>query len=116
MQAMVEKASGGPRDAAMAALFAIASVSCANADNHGVGASAAEGYTLVDDMEGADGRIAWAPPGGWPLGQRPGLWSSSTDCSETSRILPQPYFVDPHGWAYDSVRAYPTMPGVTSAH
>jgi hypothetical protein len=92
-------------------LLAAGSISCANAGSQ----PSAPGYTRIDDMEMGEGRIRWLPPDGWPSDQRPGLWSSTTDCSEAPRILPEPYFVNPSGWSYDPVPVpYPTMPGVTS--
>lgn len=96
-----------------ASLLAVAAVSCGNGQRQAV----VPGYTLIDNMEVTGGRIAWSPPGGWEPGLRAGFWTSSTDCSQGERILPEPYFVNPFGWSYDPVpEAHPTMPGVTSTH
>jgi len=93
------------------ALLVIAAVSCGKADSQ----DSVAGYTKIDNMEGEGGRIAWSPPDGWLSGQRPGFWSSSTNCRERDRIDPAPYFVDPSGWHYESLpQPHPTMPGVIS--
>ncbi len=89
-------------------LFVLVSVSCGKANSRT--------YTKIDDMEGSGGRIEWQPSKGWPAGQRPGFWSSSTSCAQASRILPEPFSVDPDGWAYATVPLHETMPGVTSTH
>jgi hypothetical protein len=92
-----------------AALIAMVSMSCGKADSLGP----VVGYTKIDDMEGEGGRIGWPPPGG----QLPGFWTSSTNCSQADRILPEPYFLPFSRWFYDAVPVpYATMPGVTSTH
>lgn len=92
-------------------LFIVVSVSCAKADRK----ATTPGYVLVDDMEGTDGRIKWSPSNGWPPGQGPGIWTSSTDCLQQDRILPEPYFFNPSGWSYDTLpHSYETMSGITS--
>lgn len=107
---MVER---GSREALSFAigLCAVASAACTNTDKPGGTA----GYTKIDDMEREGGRIAWAPPDGWPAGRQSGFWASSTDCTERDRILPEPYFMNPAGWSYEAVpQPHPTMPGVIS--
>lgn len=90
-------------------LAMLAQVSCSTA--------AAPDYTKIDDMEGEDGHIAWSPEGALsgsvPSGTvSSGFWTSSTDCKQARRILPEPYFLSPGGWTYDVVHPpYQTMPG-----
>jgi hypothetical protein len=95
-----------------AAVLLLAVASCNKSGGHAIAA----GYSLIDDMEGAGGRIAWAPRGGWQPGQQPGFWTSSTDCTQAERIFPEPYFINPSGWSYVSVDPHPTMPGPPSQH
>jgi hypothetical protein len=92
-------------------LSLLALASCGNTERQTVSVA---GYTLIDNMEDGTlrqpGRIAWPPPEG-----QPGLWSSSTDCTQWNRILPVPYFAKDSQWSYDDVpQAYSTMPGDTS--
>ncbi len=91
-----------------ASLLAAASVSCGKADSQG----ALPGYTKIDDMESQTGRIDWTFPG-----TLPGIWSSSTDCTQEDRIVPEPYFFnnDRTQWTdYVRVSDYETMPHVVS--
>ncbi len=86
-------------------LFAIAPASCGR-ENSG---RSITGYTRIDTMEGEGGHIEWSSPDGLPSG----FWTSTTDCSQASQILPEPYFRDPAGWTYDRVPVpYQTMPGM----
>jgi len=91
-------------------LCVVAPVSCGKVDSPG---PVTTGYTKIDDMEGQGGRvgrIAWAPPEGWAS---PGFWTSTTDCTQADRILPEPYFQPYGGWSYDRVPSpYQTMPGI----
>ena len=95
----------------LAGLLFVAPSACGGSNS----ASAVADCTLIDDMEGQSGSIRWSPLGGWPSGQEPGFWASSTDCTEADRILPPPYFDVPSGWSYDLVPTpYQTMAGITS--
>ena len=108
MRTALAKGFGGILPLA-ASLLAVASVSCGKASN---------AYTPIDDME-TDldtvedhlARIKWSAPG-----KTPGFWSTSTDCSQLDRILPEPFSVNPRGWSYSPVPTHETRPGVTSTH
>jgi hypothetical protein len=69
------------------------------------------GYTKIDDMEGADGRIELTAA----AGMIPGSWWSATDCSEADNISPLPGFADGGGWSYAVLSApHETFPGIVS--
>jgi hypothetical protein len=70
-------------------------------------------YTIIDDMEGADGTIEWTPP----VGSSPGTWLSFTALDqEPDALLPLPGIAG-GTWSYDSVPIpHQTRPGITSTH
>jgi hypothetical protein len=77
------------------------------------GGKAPVGYTKIDDMEGGGMVIEWPPP----PGMVPGIWGSSTDCTEGADILPPPYWVPSGGWSYAALpEPQETFPGVISTH
>jgi hypothetical protein len=91
----------------------LAPISCGRGDS----TTSVADYTKIDDMEGEGGHIAWSPQGALlgtvsPEMVSSGFWTSTTDCTQGDRILPDPYFLSPGGWTYDVVPApYQTMPG-----
>jgi|SRR5450631_1164877 len=75
--------------------------------------AASAGYTKIDDMEGTSGLIEWTSP----PGMTPGFWWSATDCTESDRISPLPFFVNPYGWSYAALPIpHETFPGIASTH